>query len=142
MTTSRSSTLRTLSLQAKSSSGSATAKREKPSTSSKAPPSKDQPVKSSPSSARAAGSSSSLSISVEAVCANCGSGKVQLKYVTRSFGKGSNLLVIENIPMWSCSACGEAYFTAQTMHELERIKSLRRSVAKQRDVAVAQFEEA
>ena len=44
--------------------------------------------------------------------------------------------------MWSCSACGESYFTAQTMHELERIKSLRRSVAKQRTVAVAKFEEA
>jgi len=44
--------------------------------------------------------------------------------------------------MWSCPACGESYFTAQTMHELERIKSLRKSVAKERNVPVAQFEPA
>ncbi len=44
--------------------------------------------------------------------------------------------------MWSCPACGESYFTAQTMHELERIKTLRKSVAKPRSVAVALFEEA
>lgn len=67
---------------------------------------------------------------------------MQLKYVTRSFGKGSDLLVIERIPMWSCPACGESYFTAQTMHELERIKTLRKSVAKPRSVPVAMFEEA
>jgi YgiT-type zinc finger domain-containing protein len=59
--------------------------------------------------------------------------------VTRSFGKGLNLLVIENIPLWSCANCGESYFTAQTMHELERIKALRKSVAKQRNIAVATF---
>lgn len=43
--------------------------------------------------------------------------------------------------MWSCSSCGESYFTAQTMHELERIKALRNSVAKPRNVAVASFAE-
>ena len=75
-------------------------------------------------------------------CANCGSDRVQLKYVTRSYGKGEELLVIENIPMWSCPSCGESYFTAQTMHEIERIKALRKSVAKSRPVAVAAFEKA
>ncbi len=65
-----------------------------------------------------------------------------MKYVTRSFGNGADLLIIEGIPMWSCPACGESYFTAQTMHELERIKALRKSVAKPRKVAVALFEEA
>lgn len=60
--------------------------------------------------------------------------------MTRSFGKGAALLVIEGIPMWSCSHCGESYFTAQTMHEVERIKALRKSVAVTRPVAVAVFE--
>jgi YgiT-type zinc finger domain-containing protein len=62
--------------------------------------------------------------------------------VTRSFGQGAALLVVEGIPMWSCASCGESYFTAQTMHELERIKALRKSVAKARSVPVAHFEEA
>jgi hypothetical protein len=42
--------------------------------------------------------------------------------------------------MWSCSRCGESYFTAQTMHEIERIKALRKSVAVSRSVSVAAFE--
>ena len=58
----------------------------------------------------------------------------------RSYGKAGNLLVIESIPMWSCPSCGESYFTAQTMHEVERIKALRKSVAKARSVPVASFE--
>jgi YgiT-type zinc finger domain-containing protein len=62
--------------------------------------------------------------------------------VTRSYGKGKDLLVIEGIPMWSCPSCGESYFTAQTLHELERIKALRKSVAVERSVPVAVFEAA
>ncbi len=64
---------------------------------------------------------------------------VLLREVTRSFGQGSKLLVIEGIPMWSCPHCGESYFTAQTMHEIERIKTLRKSVAIARNVPVADF---
>ena len=71
---------------------------------------------------------------------HCSSDRVQLKYVTRSYGKGEELMIIENIPMWSCPSCGESYFTAQTMHEVERIKALRKSVAKSRSVPVAAFE--
>jgi hypothetical protein len=42
--------------------------------------------------------------------------------------------------MWSCPQCGESYFTAQTMHEIERIKTLRKSVAVDRQVPVAEFQ--
>lgn len=73
-------------------------------------------------------------------CANCEVGHAQLKFVTRSYGKGEDLLVIEGIPMWSCATCGLSYFTAQTMHEVERIKALRKSVAETRSVPVAVFE--
>ena len=73
-------------------------------------------------------------------CDHCGSERVQLKHVTRSFGKAAGLLVIEDIPMWSCPSCGESCFTAKTMHEVERIKALRHAVAKARPAAVASFE--
>ena len=75
-------------------------------------------------------------------CAHCGSNTIQLKHVTRSFGKGVNLLVIEGVPLWSCPACGESYFTARTMHEIERIKALRKSLAVRRPVSVAAYEAA
>ena len=62
--------------------------------------------------------------------------------MTRSFGKGANLLVIEGVPLCSCPGCGESYFTAKTMHEIARIKALRKSVAVKRPVSVAAFEAA
>jgi YgiT-type zinc finger domain-containing protein len=61
--------------------------------------------------------------------------------VTRSFGRGPALIVIEGIPLWSCPHCGESYFTAQTLHEIERIKTLRKAVAVERPVPVAVFQE-
>ncbi len=81
-------------------------------------------------------------MSSEHQCAYCGSSSVQVKHVTRSFGKASALLVIEAIPMWSCPSCGESYFSAQTLHEIERIKALRKSVAVSRQVPVAAFQPA
>ena len=79
-------------------------------------------------------------MSAESHCASCGNASVQLKHVTRSFGKGIALLIIEAIPMWSCPSCGESYFSARTMHEIERIKALRKSVTVSRPIAVAAFE--
>ena len=78
----------------------------------------------------------------EHLCVHCGSSSVQLKHVTRSFDSGAALLVVEAIPMWSCPNCGESYFSAQTLHEIERIKTLRKSVAVKRSVPVAAFEAA
>jgi YgiT-type zinc finger domain-containing protein len=64
---------------------------------------------------------------------------MQLRRVTRSFGRGASLLVIEDIPLWFCPRCGASYFTAQTLHEIERIKTLRKSVAVDQPVPVATF---
>ncbi len=106
----------------------------------KAPPSPATQPKPSSKPVKVAASMSSLPTSHEEVCSNCRSTTVQLKHVTRSFGSGAGLMVIENIPQWSCPSCGESYFTAQTMHELERIKTLRKSIAKARSVPVARYE--
>ena len=72
------------------------------------------------------------------VCGICG-GEAQIKYVTRSYGKGANLLLIENVPVVTCLKCGESYLTAETLHEIARIKLHRKSFAKTRIVAVAEF---
>lgn len=72
------------------------------------------------------------------ICKICGS-EAQIKYITRSYGKGASLLVIENIPVVSCANCGESYLTAETLHEIARIKLHRKSFAKKRNVAVAEF---
>lgn len=41
--------------------------------------------------------------------------------------------------MISCPNCGESYFTAETLHEIERIKLHRQSFATERPVEVAEF---
>jgi YgiT-type zinc finger domain-containing protein len=73
------------------------------------------------------------------VCDVCGKAGAQIRRVSRSYGKGHSLLVIENVPIISCPHCGESYLTAETMHELERIKLHRKSMAVERPVPVAEF---
>lgn len=73
------------------------------------------------------------------ICEICGCEDAHVRHVTRSYGKGSNLLVIENVPVVSCPRCGESYMTAETMHELDRIKSNRGTLASPRAVAVATY---
>jgi YgiT-type zinc finger domain-containing protein len=75
----------------------------------------------------------------QARCENCGRIGVQVRPVTRSYGKGATLLVIEKVPVISCPHCGASYLTAQTLRELARIKLHRRSMSKRRSVAVAEF---
>ena len=73
------------------------------------------------------------------VCDICGKEGTQVRHVTRSYGKGARLLVIENVPVISCPHCGESYMTAATLHEIERIKRQRVRIASKRPVAVAVF---
>lgn len=73
------------------------------------------------------------------VCDICGSEGARVRHVTHSYGKGQNLLVIENVLVMSCLHCGESYLTAETLHEIERIKLHRQSFAQERLVPVAAF---
>jgi YgiT-type zinc finger domain-containing protein len=72
-------------------------------------------------------------------CDNCGSDQAKVRHVSRSYGKGADLLVIENVPVVSCSACGESFMTAETLHEIERLKLHRHSLAVQQEIEVVQF---
>jgi YgiT-type zinc finger domain-containing protein len=72
-------------------------------------------------------------------CDICGKDGARVRHVTRSYGKGQDLLVIEGVPVISCPHCGESYLTAETLHEIERIKLHRQSFAHERSVQVAAF---
>lgn len=73
------------------------------------------------------------------VCDVCGEAGAKLRRVARSYGSGADLLVIENVPVVSCPHCGESYLTAETLHELERLKAGRRTRAAKRSVPVLAF---
>jgi len=73
------------------------------------------------------------------ICDFFGKDQGAIKLVTRSVGKKKNLLVIEDIPVVSCAACGESYMKAETLHEIEQIKMHRHSFAVKRPVEVTVF---
>jgi len=73
------------------------------------------------------------------ICDICGKDGAHIRHITRSYGKKTNLLVIENVPTVVCPHCGESYLTAETMHEIARIKMHRKAFAVERPVPVAEF---
>lgn len=66
------------------------------------------------------------------ICDYCGKKGAVTKHITRSFGKGKNILVIEGVPMVVCPHCGQNYFTADTLHELERLRLYKKSIGVRR----------
>ncbi len=77
--------------------------------------------------------------SLSRICDVCGQDGAKVRTISRSYGKGEDLLVIENVPVISCPHCDESYLTAETLHEIERIKLHRQSFAEPRSVSVAVF---
>lgn len=71
------------------------------------------------------------------ICDNCGKKGARIIHASKSYGKGENLLVIENVPIISCPHCGESYLTAKTLREIENIKQNRSKTAVERPVPVA-----
>ncbi|HWG97452.1 MAG TPA: type II toxin-antitoxin system MqsA family antitoxin [Nitrospira sp.] len=72
-------------------------------------------------------------------CDFCGAQGAVIKKTTKSFGRGDNLVVIENIPTIHCSSCHGSYVTADTARELDHIRKNRRSLGKTKRVLVASF---
>ncbi len=73
------------------------------------------------------------------ICEICGKKGARVRRVARTYGKGQNILVIENVPVVNCPRCGESYLEAATLLEIERIKLHRKSFAQGRQVPVANF---
>ena len=73
------------------------------------------------------------------ICDICGVDGAKVRRVTRAYGKGTGLLVIEDVPVVSCPHCGETYLTAKILHEIERIKLHRKSFATEQPVPIAKF---
>jgi len=73
------------------------------------------------------------------VCHICGQKGARLRKINRTYGKGKDILIIEDIPAISCPHCGESYLEAETLHEIERIKLHRQKLAVRYDVDVARF---
>ncbi|MHC4509036.1 MAG: YgiT-type zinc finger protein [Planctomycetota bacterium] len=73
------------------------------------------------------------------ICDCCGKKGAVTKHVTRSFGRGKSILVIEDVPMVVCPKCGQSYFTAETLHKLERLRLHKQSAGVQRVAPVIKY---
>jgi len=73
----------------------------------------------------------------EMICDICGKDGTRIIHLSKSYGKDEHLLVIENIPIISCTDCGESYLTAKTLREIDNIKQNSTSGAVKRPVPVA-----
>jgi YgiT-type zinc finger domain-containing protein len=56
-------------------------------------------------------------------CDVCSKEGAQVQRVTRAYGRGGQELLIRNVPVVTCPQCGESYLTAETLYEIERIKT-------------------
>ena len=72
-------------------------------------------------------------------CPICGKEGAKLRRVIRNYGKADRILLIENVPVISCPNCDESYLTAETLHELERLKQEKRGKAIKREVDVLDY---
>ncbi len=75
----------------------------------------------------------------EIICDNCGKQGARIRRIARTYGKGKDILVIENVPVVTCPHCGESYLEAETLHEIERIKLHKKNLTIKRSVPVAVF---
>ncbi|MFN8492373.1 MAG: YgiT-type zinc finger protein [Caldilineaceae bacterium] len=73
------------------------------------------------------------------VCEKCGKPGAKVRRVSKSYGAGETLLVIENVPVVSCPNCRSTYLLADTLQTVERIKLNRQALAEPRPVPVAMF---
>jgi YgiT-type zinc finger domain-containing protein len=73
------------------------------------------------------------------VCDICGKKGARIRKVAKTYGKGKDILVIENVPVISCPHCGESYLDAETLHELQRIKIHKKNFTIIREIPIANF---
>jgi YgiT-type zinc finger domain-containing protein len=72
-------------------------------------------------------------------CDLCGRRAARIRRVTRNFGRGVATFLIEGVPVVTCTACCESYVTADTLHEIERIRARHKKLGKIRRLRVVTF---
>ncbi len=73
------------------------------------------------------------------ICSNCGKKGARVRKITRLVGSGRSACLVEGVPLVRCPNCGESYFTAKTIKELERIQAQRRKLGVVKKIRVAKF---
>lgn len=73
------------------------------------------------------------------ICDNCGVQAARTVKRPQVLGRGTQMMLVDNVPVITCRNCGESYMTSETMHGLDNIRSKQRANSATRKVAVAEF---
>jgi len=73
------------------------------------------------------------------ICDICGKRGARIRRVTRSYGRGRSIFLIEGVPVVSCPKCGESYLTAATLREIERVRMHWRQLTVERKLPVTKY---
>lgn len=73
------------------------------------------------------------------ICDIYGKKNARLRPVTRTCGRGRSTFLIQDIPLVTCPSCGESYFTAETLKEIERIRLHWRELTVDKKIPFARF---
>lgn len=74
------------------------------------------------------------------ICSNCGQPTARIRRSTRAFGKGENIMVIENVPVISCRGCGMDFISATTLKQIEALRARRLEITRY-SIPVATFQD-
>ena len=64
-------------------------------------------------------------------CGFCEGGRLRRRRVRHFFAVGRDVVVIDDVPAYVCSQCGERYFVQQTVRDMRRL-SRERSLLRKR----------
>src|SRR5437867_3090792 len=73
------------------------------------------------------------------ICDVCGKRGARVRRMTKIFGSGRSMFLIEGVPVVCCPHCGESYYTSETSEEIDRIQKHRRKFTVAKRVPVAKF---
>jgi YgiT-type zinc finger domain-containing protein len=73
------------------------------------------------------------------ICDICGVAAAHTIKRTKVFGKGAQMLVIEDIPFIACDNCHQTYATAETMRALDEIRMNRSRLTVTREIGWAKI---
>jgi len=72
-------------------------------------------------------------------CSLCGAETARPVRRPQIVGKGATLMIVENVPMYSCRNCGHTYFTAEVARMLDQVRLNPHQHPETRLVPVAEF---
>ena len=75
------------------------------------------------------------------VCVRCGEGNLEATRGREYFRSGQSLVIIEDVPAWVCTKCGERYHHARVYKKMRQIAAHKHQLTEHVSIPVARYQE-